>query len=467
MTGCTSLVVLSGPRTLAPLDTATYVLSLDGPGVDNTTLFVACDVPASWALVSNSYAGTIGGLPATGSAAVIPDPFPTALPPPGIGNQRIWLAEGPFDIAPDDSAELTLEFDVVDVPPGEFVLKFWFLASPDVMSSAHTYAAVTVNRESRLFSFVRALFEPDGALYEATSVAPSPDGRSVVLGGYGDLDPVLSVFDRDGLTGELSHNHGVNSGGGITSFEDIVFAPGSHHVYGCGSGFLAGFEHDPVSGQLSLVQVVLGGSGGHQPLGGARGIDLSPDGAHLYVAASDNEVVSIFSRDGSTGELTYVTYGWHEELHEPVALAVSPDGAHVYVVSPTYSTLVVFDRDQQTGELGFCQFVQDGVGGVEDMFFPQDVVVSSDGAHVYVTGYESDSVAWFERNPMTGELLFSGLPAKATATSWASSGPWAWPCLPTTGGSLWPASTRWRFSSGIPTPAPWQSCRPTSRAKAV
>ena len=66
ITGCTVISVLSGPRDLMPGDTATYVLSLDGPGYTAVTLYLVCDVPASWDLLSNSYTGTIGGVPVSG-----------------------------------------------------------------------------------------------------------------------------------------------------------------------------------------------------------------------------------------------------------------------------------------------------------------------------------------------------------------------------------------------------------------
>ncbi len=69
--GCTSISVLSGPRTLSAGDTATYVLSLGG---DLTYTWgweqVVAEVPESWSLLSNSYKGTINGQQVSGSGTL-------------------------------------------------------------------------------------------------------------------------------------------------------------------------------------------------------------------------------------------------------------------------------------------------------------------------------------------------------------------------------------------------------------
>ncbi len=97
VTGCGTIAVLSGPRVLKAGDTATYVLALGGvdlPG--NSTLYLGCDVPSSWALLNNSYLGTAGGNPVSGSALVTTTYDTDDIPPPGDSNQRIWLTDGPF-----------------------------------------------------------------------------------------------------------------------------------------------------------------------------------------------------------------------------------------------------------------------------------------------------------------------------------------------------------------------------------
>lgn len=405
LTGCTTIVVLSGPRVLSPGDTAEYVLALDGPEGSGVMLYVASDVPESWTLLSNSYTGIVEGEPVTGSASPSSGRYHDLMPPPGEGLRRIWLEEGYLGIEEDDYAELTLEFAANDVPPGEFVLKFWLISSGEPDSSVHTFAAVTVNRESRFTRFVRSFFEPDGALATSYAAAVSPDGAGVVLGGVDDAGSVLSVYDRNELTGAFTHNHVLGAGSGLAGLTDVDFAPDSNHFYGCGQHFLAFFERDPTTGEVAVVQVLEEGVAGVAGLSYPWGVDVSPDGDHVYVASVGSFAISIFSRDATTGELTYVTTH-HDGVDNANVVTVSPDGKNVYAACAWFSTIVVLDRNETTGELSFRQVVQNGIGGVHDMEIPFDLVISSDGLNLYACAYESDAVAGFARDPGTGTLSF-------------------------------------------------------------
>jgi 6-phosphogluconolactonase (cycloisomerase 2 family) len=409
LSGCTTIVVLSGPRTLTAGDTASYVLSLDGPDGNEVTLYVASDVPADWSLLSNTYTGTVGGVPISSSGTIVPDPYPWLLPPPGDGFQRIWLADGPLTLDPNDSAELTMDFAVNSVPQGEFVLKFWFISSGDPQACSRSYAAVTVNREPRSFDFVRSFDVADGALEENVSATVSPDGSGVVLGGF--YDPILSVFDRDELTGGLSHNHVIAAGAGLAALYDITFAPGTDHLYTGETGRMAFFERDPVTGEVVLIQVLQEGVGGVTLLGWVNDVAVSPDGEHVYAADRSANGVAVFDRDPATGELTYLINhvngsGGVVGLEEPISVALSPDGANLYATSRRADTVVVFDRDPVTGTLGFRQLVANGVGGVAGLDSPRGVVVSADGSRVYTTGFDSNSVTVFDRSGTTGDLSF-------------------------------------------------------------
>ena len=66
------------------------------------------------------------------------------------------------------------------------------------------------------------------------------------------------------------------------------------------------------------------------------------------------------------------------------AVAVSPDGAHVYATGFLDNALVAFSRDASTGMLTFVEVQRDGVGGVDGLGRPHSVALSPDGANVYV-----------------------------------------------------------------------------------
>jgi 6-phosphogluconolactonase (cycloisomerase 2 family) len=95
-----------------------------------------------------------------------------------------------------------------------------------------------------------------------------------------------------------------------------------------------------------------------------------------------------------------------EGLFGARSAAVSPDGAHVYVASGLRDSLAVFARDPADGRLAFVEGHRDGVEGVDGLADARQVVVSPDGAHVYVASAGDPGVAVFARDPATGQLAF-------------------------------------------------------------
>ena len=64
---------------------------------------------------------------------------------------------------------------------------------------------------------------------------------------------------------------------------------------------------------------------------------------------------------------------------------MSPDGAHLYVAAGIGNSVLVFSRDLTTGELSYVETIFDGVGGVEGLAAAWSVALSPDGADVYMT----------------------------------------------------------------------------------
>ena len=57
---------------------------------------------------------------------------------------------------------------------------------------------------------------------------------------------------------------------------------------------------------LEFVEARVDGEGDVDALSGATSVTLSPDGAHVYVAADVDGALTVFSWDGGTGRLTLV-----------------------------------------------------------------------------------------------------------------------------------------------------------------
>ncbi len=171
------------------------------------------------------------------------------------------------------------------------------------------------------------------------------------------------------------------------------------------------------------------------------GVVVSPDGRNVYVGARLSQAVLIFDRDPATGVLTQKpgTAGCISEtgsggacqdgvaLNQANRLTVSPDGENVYVGSLLSGAIAIFDRNTTTGELtqkpGTAGCVSDtGTGGLcqdgKALAYPNDVVVSPNGRSVYVAAVQSNAIAVFDRDVVTGELT-----QKSTASGcWSESG---------------------------------------------
>jgi DNA-binding beta-propeller fold protein YncE len=171
-----------------------------------------------------------------------------------------------------------------------------------------------------------------------------------------------------------------------------------------------------------------GGCTDAEALGGAFSVTVSPDGNYAYVVASNDNAVSIFDRNASTGALSWkgcVKDALESDLGlcnsgyplpNPRSMAISPDGKWAYVVSalsesPPWRNVAIFNRDPTTGLLIPTGFVPTGVAATG----AGSITLSPDGENVYIAssyfeisaGEErsvSEAVSEFKRDAVSGEL---------------------------------------------------------------
>jgi|GEM_PF-3786394 len=144
-------------------------------------------------------------------------------------------------------------------------------------------------------------------------------------------------------------------------------------------------------------------------LNGTRNVKVSPDGRHLYSTAPDSDALNVFSRDDATGQLTFIethkdNVGGVDGLDSGLGLDISPDGTHIYVASENDHGLSLFSRNPLTGQLTFMEIFQDGADGIDGLNQAHAVTISPDGKHVYAGGRDEFGV--FSRNQATGHLTF-------------------------------------------------------------
>ncbi|HEX3832968.1 MAG TPA: hypothetical protein VHW04_13415 [Solirubrobacteraceae bacterium] len=297
---------------------------------------------------------------------------------------------------------------------------------------------------------VRALGGP-APLLGSHALAISPDGRNVYVAS--SKSNAIAVFTRNARTGGLTQGSGtagcialIGSGGcakaiGLGAPNSIAVSADGKNVYAtalAGNAVVA-LHRDPSTGALTqlgngtgcIANVATPGCTTGRGLDGPDVVAVSPDGANVYVGAFRGSALAIFTRNASTGALTQpadttgcvvntATTGCATglALGDPEGLTVSPDGTDVYVAAPGSDALDTLTRNASTGSLSQAT---DGTGCISSIALTgctlgkqlagaDAVVVSPDGASVYVTSLQSNTVTAFTRTS-------SGQPVQLSGTS--------------------------------------------------
>src|SRR5262245_10571889 len=171
---------------------------------------------------------------------------------------------------------------------------------------------------------------------------------------------------------------------------------------------------------VNLVEVHSDGNGGFDALDGARGIAVSPDGKHVYLAADKENAVSVYDRDPSTGAMTQIQVLRDGEDGGPGlagarGVTLSGDGLFVYVAAGVDDALTVFSRDPATGLLSFVQVVEDNAAGVNGLDGAASIAITSDGTSLYVAGSVDKAVSVYRGNPVTGLVSFQEIHREGVA----------------------------------------------------
>jgi trimeric autotransporter adhesin len=221
---------------------------------------------------------------------------------------------------------------------GTDVIKLF--SSPDdknVYALVFNQSALTVcNRDQVTGILVRGAELVDNqngitGLTRARSLAASPDNKNVYV--IGTEESALAVFNRDAATGTLAFDTSLNT-----------------HLNGSSALMSAAPVLAPVS------------------VGSAGSVAISPDSRTVYVTGSSSAAIAVFSRDISTGALTYDTILQNgingvEGLSGAYYVAVSPDNKNVYAASRGDNAVAIFSVTQTTkiSSAGAESSRQDGI----------------------------------------------------------------------------------------------------------
>jgi DNA-binding beta-propeller fold protein YncE len=266
------------------------------------------------------------------------------------------------------------------------------------------------------------------------ALAASPDGQNVYAAATGSNSVV--AFRRDAATGGLTQigcvsepRHGeCEPGLGLAEATGVAVSPDGRQVYATSrvGRSVVTFQRDPGSGLLRQTHCVSDGAASEQGcevgrgLYGAASVTVSPDGRHVYVAATLSSALTTFARSPDDGSLTQTgcladgtaTGGCVDTpgLESAFGLAVSPDGLNVYVTALQRDSVLNFTRDAQSGQVSAAGCTSDreapssACGRAAGINNPEAVAIAPRGDRVYVASSSSSALTVFGRGTGTGGL---------------------------------------------------------------
>jgi predicted outer membrane repeat protein len=254
-------------------------------------------------------------------------------------------------------------------------------------------------------------------------VAVSPDGKNVYAADKGDN--LVTVFGRNPANGHLVFQNGqVNGSGGVSGMASpylVTVSPDGKNVYvtGSASDAVVSFQRDTNTGALTFLSKVAKGDGYFclpncqifPNLTTPYQVLISPDGQYGYISDIGDSKIVVLDRNSTTGALglgftgAVQVYG-SANITQAYGMALSPDGAYLYITGYQSDTVEVLKRDASTGKLTFVEKQANGVNGVDGLNGVFRATVSPDGGYLYTASYDDSAVTAFRRDASTGKLTY-------------------------------------------------------------
>lgn len=216
------------------------------------------------------------------------------------------------------------------------------------------------------------------------------------------------------------------------TYQALVADSLGNHVYVAGQrgvqGIVTAYRRNPLDGSLTQIAVYQNGVNGVAGINGAADLVLSGDQRFVYVAGALSDAIAVFSRDTSTGLLSFV--GQYQDgelgidgLGGVSSLLFAPGGARLYAAGQMDDAIALFSVNPSTGLLTQSGLIRqtdtgvDGLGGVSDLAWNEGAT------HLFAVARANQSLAAFARNASTGQLTFTAIEQEFELLSGALADP--------------------------------------------
>lgn len=245
------------------------------------------------------------------------------------------------------------------------------------------------------------------------AIAQSRDNESVYVTGFNDAS--IAIFSKDNIAGGYKYFDILEESTEVQKMRgtsEVAISPDGSHLYSTSmkDHTVVYFSRDNSNGELSFESNYENGTGAYSGLAGAKSIEVSSDGAHVYATGFFDHSIVHFSRDAGTGALTLqskIENGVQVEgLRGPCDLVISEDGKFVYVTAFWGNALFVFSRAASSGALSFVEKVEEIDGATTGLTHLTNLTFPAGEEQLLATSYHDHALVVFDRNPSTGKLTF-------------------------------------------------------------
>lgn len=263
-------------------------------------------------------------------------------------------------------------------------------------------------------------------------ISITDDGRHLYTAGV--IGNKVGVFERNLVTGAATQLQtvvldatGAPSGFASATMNLLSRDQNDLYIAAYYGNKIYHYRRNPTTGLLTFGERI-GPDHGDPDVDGLVYLREAIDGRFLYANCLYSNGLAIYSRNTTTGVLTFVNVIKSTDLApsvalgEPVHIEMSPDGLFLYILGSSDNSVAVFSLNTTTGQPTLVQSIVGGSPGpIERLVVPRWIYISSDGNFAYVTAQgflpppvggkgtpqtADGAIFTFSRNTTTGLLTF-------------------------------------------------------------